>query len=1496
MSLNKLVFELTAQVAGLQQGMNQAIGLLQDVKKEADSANASWEKFGSSLETIGGKMMAFGAGLTAGITAPILGIGAAAVKMSEDLLAANTSFTTMLGSAEKAGAFLDELKQFAATTPFEFPDLVSASQKMMAFGFSAKEVVPLLKAVGDAAASKGGAGKDAIDGMTLALGKMQAKAKVSAEEMNMLMERGVPAWEILSKAMGKSVQEVMKIVSTQGIESKGAIDALMQGMNEKFGGQMEKLSKTLTGVWSNFKDTATMALADLGKTLTPVLKDLLENYAVPLLNWAKDLAAKFAALDPHTQKLVLGLVAAAAAIGPLVAGAGLLVAAIGSMVTGWAAISGAVATASAAFGTVAAALSPVGIAVAAVAAAFAAWKLAEWADQNVTWFHDALVPVKAALDNVANAIVPVWNKLKELGEVIAAIGLAMFTQTVEWLSAKLQPLVQWITRVGASFATWALDKIAGMLKAFGDDIQWVIDKIKAIPGVSSALDAFRKKFSDISQDAKTSKENIKAANDEIGKTGEAVTKAGDAAGKAAPKIKVLVDENKAAEKAARDSKKSHDELEAAMNKFGMSLDGPTKRVGELKEALKKLEEAKNAGLISPEQYQAAYTQLIKAMEDAKKAADPLVVALKDIGIEVKKPVPDLQTLETRVGLLDQALTRGLISPQDYARHMKDLREQIELAKNPLEAVRPLFEQLNAELSKQVPSLQALATAYPNATQGVIDLGNASSAAALQQAQSTVQLVEAEKAAAKLGITLEESTNKHLEEMLDAYIALAQNTKSTTVDMEKAWLAYEKARIEAAVAAGQQITESDRETLKRAREFTNQGLNDQVKEWDKFGKQVSTIITDLGKDIANVILEGGNMVDTFEKAAKAIGKAFLRWILEDAIGQIRKGFAGMHLDFNNIFNAIGKAAESLVGKLKTLFGGLGGGGGGDLGGLKPPTGGGGGGAGGVLGSIGGIGGVAGIVDAIFGGLQYFQGRRMEKDIGRIEVTTRGQLNEALNLRDDLWSQHWDIMTKLDDMLRDLKVAISQVTVAIRDGQPDHPPPVLEDIKATQIEELQAARAMVAQLVALGLASANQVDLMDQAIKKLQGVETTTGETTKAVSDADKAAQKAATEQGKQIFDTTQAVNAASQAAQGMGYTGFNQVTEAVGSGASQTVSATDNATAAIQQANSTAGMTLDQQKRFNTAMLELQEKVFGHSLSWQEEQRMAIEHNAQYFEYLAELQKISTNITGGPVYSLLDSIAGASGDAAASAAAAIPRLTDIGAGISVVSGQIGSLTGVIANIVPTTPGAAAPQFQMPSFTIPGPSSVIGGSDRGGGVTPVVSTGPATIRPTGSDRAGVINIPPLQINPPSSGIVTQTNSMADLQLAATLAAQRAATITPIYTPPANQRLVPGTNFTEEQLVEMDRANRRNRGLADTQALTNSLGATTNGDAMQRAIDAARRLAIPTSGTVQLGSGVTATPTSGAQIGTIQINVTPQSADGYRLGQQIGQGIMSLGFGQL
>ncbi len=189
-----------------------------------------------------------------------------AVSFNAMMEQARIGFTTMLGSAERAQAFLDEMADFAARTPFEYPDLLDAAKRMMAMGFAAEEVLPTLQAVGDAAAGLG-LGREGINRITLALGQMRAKAKVSGEEMRQLTEAGIPAWEILAEAVGKSTAEVMKLSQKGLIPAGQAIQWLVEGMEKRFPNMMQNMENTWEGVTSTIKDVWRMTVGALTSNL-----------------------------------------------------------------------------------------------------------------------------------------------------------------------------------------------------------------------------------------------------------------------------------------------------------------------------------------------------------------------------------------------------------------------------------------------------------------------------------------------------------------------------------------------------------------------------------------------------------------------------------------------------------------------------------------------------------------------------------------------------------------------------------------------------------------------------------------------------------------------------------------------------------------------------------------------------------------------------------------------------------------------------------------------------------------------------------------------------------------------------------------------------------------------------------------------------------------------------------------------------------------------------
>ena len=229
-----------------------------------------WESTKRALKKgLGQEAMAMSESIATGFAAAAAAIGAvglASIKMAADMQANKKAFSTLLGDSQKAEKFLGDLARFAAETPFELPGLVTASKKLLAYGFAVQDIIPMMAAIGDAAAMLG-MGQEGIDRMTLAVGQMQAKGKVSGEEMRQLAEAGVPAWKFLADAIGKDIPTAMKLAESGAIDSTTGINAILTGMQSRFKGGMEGLSQEIPGLFSTIKDNVAAVMREMGDKL-----------------------------------------------------------------------------------------------------------------------------------------------------------------------------------------------------------------------------------------------------------------------------------------------------------------------------------------------------------------------------------------------------------------------------------------------------------------------------------------------------------------------------------------------------------------------------------------------------------------------------------------------------------------------------------------------------------------------------------------------------------------------------------------------------------------------------------------------------------------------------------------------------------------------------------------------------------------------------------------------------------------------------------------------------------------------------------------------------------------------------------------------------------------------------------------------------------------------------------------------------------------------------
>lgn len=259
---------------------------LETVSKQSKKATSGIKGFADKCNKMTGALSAIAAvqlgSVFTGMAGGILNMGIASVQAAAQLRQYEIAFQTMLKSAEAGTQMLRDLQQFAAETPFDVPGVVSAGQQLMAFGFKAEEIIPMLTNLGDAASGLG-LGTEGVSRLAYALGQMQTSGKLNAQDMMQLTSAGISAWDMLAQAAGKTVAEMKDLCSKGAIDSKAAVQTIIAGMNDQFGGMMAKTSDEVAGLLANIEETAGNTSAAVGKYLTEafnikgILKDVSDR-------------------------------------------------------------------------------------------------------------------------------------------------------------------------------------------------------------------------------------------------------------------------------------------------------------------------------------------------------------------------------------------------------------------------------------------------------------------------------------------------------------------------------------------------------------------------------------------------------------------------------------------------------------------------------------------------------------------------------------------------------------------------------------------------------------------------------------------------------------------------------------------------------------------------------------------------------------------------------------------------------------------------------------------------------------------------------------------------------------------------------------------------------------------------------------------------------------------------------------------------------------------
>ena len=216
------------------------------------------------------------------------------------------TFNALEGSSEAGRKAMEWVFDFATKTPLSLQGAVEAFKSAKKFGID--PMSGSLQSLMDFNAKMGG-GQQELEGIILAVGQAWTKQKLQGEEALQLIERGVPVWDLLSKATGESAAKLQEM-SSKGKLGRDVIKQLIDLMGKDAQGAGLALTRTWSGMisnlgvhWTRFKLTVMQnGLFDwLNARLEKLLATLDEMAASGRLN---EIAKQFG------EKLKTGFIAA----------------------------------------------------------------------------------------------------------------------------------------------------------------------------------------------------------------------------------------------------------------------------------------------------------------------------------------------------------------------------------------------------------------------------------------------------------------------------------------------------------------------------------------------------------------------------------------------------------------------------------------------------------------------------------------------------------------------------------------------------------------------------------------------------------------------------------------------------------------------------------------------------------------------------------------------------------------------------------------------------------------------------------------------------------------------------------------------------------------------------------------------------------------------------------------------------------------------------------
>ena len=306
----------------------------------------------SAVKPMADQLQSVGQSLSRSVTVPLAALGAASVHAAGEMESMELALKAVMGSAEEAERELDRLRKTAQNPGLGFGQAVQASLQLQNVGRSADQARELIAGLGNAIALGGGTADD-FGEVNRQLTQIASLGKVTAENLNVILERSPAMAQALQQAFGTTSAEAIREMNLSTEEFFEGIQRGLAALPTAEGGILNDLS--------NAADDLRTALVPLGEAVADVVLPAVGKLTAA----AAELGAWFEDLSPGMRRVVVVAGGLAAALGPVLVVAGALLSALPAVAAGLTLVKAAALTLGGGLGAL---LSPIGLVAAAVAA------------------------------------------------------------------------------------------------------------------------------------------------------------------------------------------------------------------------------------------------------------------------------------------------------------------------------------------------------------------------------------------------------------------------------------------------------------------------------------------------------------------------------------------------------------------------------------------------------------------------------------------------------------------------------------------------------------------------------------------------------------------------------------------------------------------------------------------------------------------------------------------------------------------------------------------------------------------------------------------------------------------------------------------------------------------------------------------------------------------------------------------------------------------------